>query len=57
MRMMKGKKFPILAVILLAVGIVWLIDGLGYLIIPIPWLPIVLIVIAVGLIVNRYMGK
>jgi len=54
---MKGKKFPILAVILLAVGIVWLIDGLGYLIIPIPWLPIVLIVIAVGLIVNRYMGK
>ena len=54
---MAKKKFPTLAVILVAIGVIWLINGLGYIITPIPWLPIVLIVIAIGLIINRYAGK
>lgn len=51
---MAKAKFPVLAVILLVVGIVWAVDALGYLNIDFPWLPVVLIVIAIGLIVNRY---
>jgi hypothetical protein len=53
---MAKSKFPILAVILLVVGIIWLVNELGYLAITIPWVPVVLIIIAVGLIINRYKG-
>lgn len=52
--MTKGIKFPTLAVILLVAGIVWATDVLGYLSIDFPWLPVVLIIIAIGMIVNRY---
>ncbi len=54
---MKNKKFPTLAAILLAVGIIWLLTELSIVTINIPWIPIVLIIIAVGLIINRYIGK
>ena len=54
---MAKKKFPTLAVILLAVGIIWLFTELNIITINIPWIPIVLIIVAVGLIVNRYLGK
>jgi len=47
-------KFPVLAVILLVFGIVWILNDLGYLIIDVPWIPVVLIVIAIGMIANRY---
>lgn len=36
------------------VGIVWSIDELGYFSINFPWIPIVLIIVSVGMIVNRY---
>ena len=52
--MAKKINFPTLAVILLIVGIIWAIDSLGYLVIDFPWLPVVLIIIAIGMIVNRY---
>jgi len=48
-------KFPMLGVILLVIGVIWLLDGLNLL--PwknIPWVPVVLIIVAIGLIVNRY---
>ena len=51
---MSKTKFPILAVILLVVGIVWVFEDLGYLRINIPWIPTILVIIAVGMIVNRY---
>ena len=54
---MKNKKFPTLALILLSIGVIWLLQELNILRIDIPWIPIVLIIIAIGLIVNRYFGK
>ncbi len=54
---MKGKKFPMLATILLIVGIIWLLTELNFITISIPWIPVVLIIIAIGLIFNRYIGK
>ena len=47
-------KFPTFAVILLVVGLVWLLNDLKVLAINLPWVPIVLVIIAVGMIVNRY---
>ena len=52
--MKRGAKFPVLAVILLLVAIAWLTSELGYLTINIPWIPIVLGIIAIGLIFNRF---
>jgi hypothetical protein len=48
------KRFPILAVILLVLGAIWLLNDLNYFTFPVPWIPVILIVIAVGMIVNRY---
>lgn len=50
------RKFPVLATILLVFAVVWLLDELGYLRFEIPWLPLVLIIIAVGMIFNRFRG-
>lgn len=46
-------KFPVLGFILLAVGIVWLLNDLQLISIDIPWIPVILIIIAIGIIVNR----
>ena len=50
------KRFPTLAVILLAVSVVWLLNELEILNISIPWLPIILIVISIGMVINRIIG-
>ncbi|MDP3881575.1 MAG: hypothetical protein Q8Q31_01720 [Nanoarchaeota archaeon] len=47
-------KFPTLALILLVAALIWLFTDLGYLAIDIPWIPIILIIIALGMIINRY---
>ncbi len=47
-------KFPTLAVILLVLAVIWLINDLGYLVIDVPWIPLILIIVAVGMIINRY---
>ena len=57
--MEKGKKycegaFPTFAVIVLAVGVLWLLADLGIITANIPWLPIILIIVAVGMIAKRY---
>lgn len=52
--MARKTSFPTLAVILLVAGIVWAVDALGYLNIDFPWLPVVLIIVAIGMIINRY---
>ena len=51
------RKFPTLAVILLVIGVIWLLTELNVITIPIPWIPIVLIIIALGLIINRYIRE
>ena len=43
-----------MAIILLLFGIVWFANSLGYLQIDFPWLPAILIIVAVGMIANRY---
>ena len=48
-------KFPTLAVILLVTGVIWFMNEMN--ILPwknLPWIPVVLIVVAVGMIINRY---
>jgi len=47
-------KFPTLAVILLVAGIVWAFSSLGYIDFDFPWLPVILIIVSIGLIANRY---
>lgn len=53
---MAKKKFPTLAVILLVVGVIWLLSAVNIITIDLPWIPIILIIVAIGLIVNRYMN-
>jgi len=48
------RKFPALAVIILLFALAWFFSDLGYLRINVPWIPLMLIVIAIGWIINRY---
>ncbi len=50
----KDKVFPLAGVILLIIGIVWFLNEINVFTIPVPWVPLVLIVIAIGLIVNHF---
>lgn len=52
---MEKNKFPTLAIGLLVVGIIWLLNDLEIISIDIPWIPVVLIVISLGMISNRYL--
>lgn len=52
--MAKNKRFPTLAVILLVFAVTWLFSDLGYFAIDIPWIPTILIVVAIGMIWNRF---
>ena len=48
------KGFPTFAVILLVLAVLWLLNEIDILTINIPWLPIILAIIAIGMIVNKY---
>ena len=50
-------KFPTMAVLLLVVGVIWLLSDLGVITVSIPWWPVILIIIAIGWIVNNYARK
>ena len=47
-------KFPTLAVILLVIGLAWLLNDVAIITINIPWIPVILIIIAIGMIFNRF---
>jgi len=47
-------KFPVLAVILLIFAIIWILNDTGVFLINIPWIPVILAIIAIGMILNRY---
>jgi len=49
-----ARKFPVLAVIILLFSVVWFFRELNYLTTDIPWLPVVLGVISLGMIFNRF---
>ncbi|MBU0894454.1 MAG: hypothetical protein KKF48_05090 [Nanoarchaeota archaeon] len=51
---MTKTKFPVLAVVLLLFALVWVFTELGYFNITVPWIPIVLAIIAIGMIFNRF---
>ena len=46
-------KFPTFAVILLVLSLLWLLSEFGVITVSIPWIPVVLIVVAIGMIFNR----
>jgi len=50
----KKRKFPTFAVILLVVGLIWLLNELEVISINIHWIPAVLVIVAIGMILNRY---
>ena len=54
---MARTKFPVLWTLLLIFGVVWFVNEVGYAYINLPWLPVILIVIAVGMIANRYQSQ
>lgn len=47
------RKFPTVAVIVLVAAIFWFLSELGYVNINIPWIPLILIIVAIGWIINR----
>ena len=50
----KKRKFPVLATILLIFAIIWILNDMKIIAINIPWIPVMLAVIAIGMIFNRY---
>ena len=54
---MGKRRFSSFWAIILIVALVWFFNELGYLNFNIPWLPLVLIIIALGAIINHLMGK
>lgn len=51
---MKHKKFPVLATILLVLGVSWLLQDTGIISTHIPWIPVILIIVSIGMIYNRF---
>jgi len=51
-----GRRFPILGFIILIFASLWLLREMDVVDLSVPWLPIVLIVIAIGIIFNRLIG-
>ena len=52
--MARREKFPVFWTVILLFGVAWFLSELGYLDINIPWLPLILIVISMGFIFNRF---
>ena len=52
-----GGKFPTFAVIILVLGVLWLLGEMGILQVNIPWFPVILIIIALGWIIEHYSKK
>lgn len=50
------RKFPVLGFIILIFASLWLLREMEVIDFYVPWLPVVLIVIAIGIIFNRLIG-
>lgn len=53
MIMVFKKRFPTFALIVLVFAVVWLLKDLGMINIGVPWIPAILIIVAIGMIINR----
>ena len=54
-----GKKyggFPTFAVILLVLSVLWLLSEMAILTVNVPWIPVILIIVAIGWIIKHYKG-
>jgi hypothetical protein len=47
-------KFPTFAVIVLIFSLIWLFEEMGYFSIDLPFLPVILVIISIGWIFNRF---
>jgi hypothetical protein len=54
---MKKGKFSIFWFFILVLGIVWFLTEIGLLEFDIPWLPLIVIVISLGIFINKLIGK
>ena len=48
------RKFPVLATLILIFGLAWLFSALYGVAVNLPWLPIIIVVIALAMIFNRF---
>ncbi len=53
----KDGVFPTFALIVLLIGVFWLLSDLNVLKVNVPWVPIVIIVVAVGWIADHFTRK
>ena len=49
----KEKRFPTFAWLVLVFGVIWLLQELKFIKFDVPWLPIIVIVVSVGMIINH----
>ncbi|MBD3248726.1 hypothetical protein GF336_01655 [Candidatus Woesearchaeota archaeon] len=50
------KGFPVFAILLLIIGVIWLLKDLGIIMIDIPWWPVIIITLALWMIIKNYEG-
>jgi len=50
----KNGVFPTFALVVLLIGVFWLLSDLNVLKVDVPWVPIVIIVVAIGWIVDHF---
>ena len=55
--MARRSSFPTFAVIVLVLSVLWLLNSMGVLTVEVPWLPVILIIIAIGWIIHHYSRK
>lgn len=52
-----GGKFPTFAVILLVLGLLWILSDTGVMTVKVPWFPVVLVIVALGIIFGKTAKK
>ncbi len=52
--MERRRGFPTFATLVLVLGILWLLSELQILTVAVPWLPVIMIIVAIGWIVDHY---
>jgi hypothetical protein len=48
------RKFPVLWTLILVFSLSWLLNELGVISINVPWIPTILAIIAIAMIINRF---
>ena len=51
------KKFPTFGIIVFLLGMTWLLNEMEVLTLNIPWFPLIMVIVAIGWIVDNYMSK